>query len=188
MDSARPSGSGRRVALWFLVFTAFSSGCDLGTKAWAQHALGEPGSSISVVEPWLEFSLAYNRGTAFSVIPHLGQMRWLFALLAVGVVAMLFTIAMRRRPRIRELLALGLIAGGAIGNGYDRAFRLTPAGDTAVIDFIRVNITPTYSWPTFNVADAWLLIGVAWLLWMGLRRAPDEPAATATTAATAARS
>lgn len=197
MDSARPRRSGRTVALWFLVFTALSSGCDLSTKAWAENALVEPGASMSVVDPWLSFTLAYNRGTAFSVIPHLGEARWIFALLAVAVVAGLFAMAVRRRPRLLELGALGLIAGGALGNGYDRAFHLTPAGDTAVVDFISVKLTSTYTWPTFNIADAWIFIGVALLLWEGFRRDPKaddptmaepDPDATATTAASAARS
>lgn len=188
---AAPAWSARRVALWFLFVTTFAGGCDLSTKAWAEQTLGTPGSSMAVMEPWLHFTLAYNRGTAFSLIPSLGDARWVFALIAVVVVGLLFFMAVRRRPRASELLALGLIAGGALGNGWDRAFHVTPAGDTAVVDFIRVQVTSTYAWPTFNLADAWILIGVAWLLWQSLRRPPEEePAhdATATTAATAARS
>ena len=171
MPSARSPW--RRPALWFLLTTALASGCDLSTKSWAQHTLGVPGRSVSVLDPWLELSLAYNRGTAFSVIPRLGDAMWLLALLAVAVCGLMLWLAIRSERRI-ELLAMALVAGGALGNGYDRAFRLTPAGDTAVVDFIRVNLTSSYSWPTFNLADAWLAIGVALLLVAGLRRARDE--------------
>lgn len=165
----------RRPAVWFLGTAVLASGCDLSTKTWAQHALGRPGQATTVIDPWLELSLAYNRGTAFSVIPHLGDLRWLFALLAVVVVALLMALALRwRPPALAPVVALGIAAGGAIGNGWDRAFRTTPAGDTAVVDFIKVNLTSTYSWPTFNLADAWLVIGVAWLLWIGWRT-KDEP-------------
>ncbi len=179
--SINPAPAWRRPAVWFLVTTVLASGCDLSTKALAQQALGQPGTAITVADPWLELSLAYNRGTAFSVIPHLGDARWLFALLAVGVAVLLLGLALRWRPfAVAPMLALGLAAGGALGNGYDRAFRFTPAGDTAVIDFIKVNLTSTYSWPTFNVADAWLAIGVVWLLWIGWRTrgqaAAPEPA------------
>jgi signal peptidase II len=173
----------RRPAVWFLVTTVLASGCDLSTKTWAQQALGHPGESITVVKPWLELSLAYNRGTAFSFIPHLGEARWIFALLALVVVALLMAMALRWRPfAVAPILALGVAAGGALGNGWDRAFRTTPAGDTAVVDFIKVNLTSTYSWPTFNLADAWLLIGVAGILWIGWRtkdgpEAPAEPVA-----------
>ncbi len=172
-----------RPALWFLATVVLAGGCDLSTKSWAQQTLeATPGHTTSVVAPWLEFSLAYNRGTAFSVIPSLGEARWLFALLALVITIVLAVAAVRRRPfEVRPILALGIIAGGALGNGYDRAFRLTPAGDTAVVDFIRVNITETFSWPTFNIADAWIMIGVVWLLWIGWRTAePKEPAPAAT--------
>jgi signal peptidase II len=173
----------RRPAVWFLVTAVLASGCDLSTKTWAQEALGRPGGSTTVIEPWLELSLAYNRGTAFSVIPHLGDARWLFALLAIVVAALLMALALRWRPvAVAPVLALGLAAGGAIGNGWDRAFRVTPAGDTAVIDFIKVNLTSTYSWPTFNLADAWLVIGVAWMLWIGWRTRGEPEAAEPTAA------
>lgn len=98
------------------------------------------------------------------ILPHVGDARWVFALLSLAVAGLLMAMALRWRPfAVAPMLALGLAAGGALGNGYDRAFRLTPA----VIDVIKVNLTSTYSWPTFNVADAWLAIGVVWLLWLG---------------------
>ena len=172
------SGSWKRPALWFLATTVFAGGCDLSTKTWAERTLGAPGGTMSVFEPWLELSLVYNRGTAFSLIPHLGDTRWLFALLALAVCAVLFVMAIRRQPvRRLELLGLGITAGGALGNGYDRLFRITPAGDTGVVDFIRVNLTSSYSWPTFNVADAWIVIGVALLLIESWRRPEPDDAA-----------
>ena len=156
-------------------------GCDLSTKTWAQSVLSSrPGQSLTVVDPWVEFSLAYNRGTAFSLIPKLGAGTWVFALLALVACAVLFMMAIRRPlPRPAMVVALAVVAGGAIGNGWDRAFRVTPAGDTAVIDFVRVNLTSSYSWPTFNLADVWIVVGVAWFLWLGHRAARSGPDAQA---------
>ncbi len=170
-----------RPAVIFCLTATVMGGCDLSTKGWALQTLSSrPGQTLSVVEPWLEFSLAYNRGTAFSVIPRLGDAGWLFALLALAICVGLLVVAMRRRPvQPAFIVALGVVAGGAVGNGWDRAFRTTAAGDTAVIDFIRVNITPTYSWPTFNLADAWILLGVVWLFWLGHRAARSSPPAEA---------
>ncbi len=167
--------SWRRPLGWFLLSTVFAGGCDLSTKGWAEQALS--GGSMTVVEPWLEFSLAYNRGTAFSLVPDLEAARWIFAALALVVIVVLLGGAVRTRPfRLGPVLMLGVIAGGALGNGYDRAFRITPAGDTGVIDFIRINVTESYSWPTFNLADVWLLVGVlALLLWSWRRPSDDEP-------------
>lgn len=169
--------SPRACALWFLGTTVLAGGCDLSTKGWAERALLDaPGQTVSVVQPWLEFSLAYNRGTAFSVVSNLGDSRWLFAALALLVFGGLLVMAMRQQTqRPWPLWALGLTAGGAIGNGYDRAFRITPAGDTGVVDFIRLNLTSSYSWPTFNLADVWLLVGVAALLVWSWRARPDTP-------------
>lgn len=157
-----------------------ASGCDLSTKSWAEQALGVPGASRSVWEPWLELSLAYNRGTAFSVLPQLGDLRWLFVLLSIAICGLLLGVALSTHPiRRLELFALGLTAGGALGNGYDRAFRLAPTGETGVVDFIKVNLSATYSWPTFNIADVWLVIGPVLLLWAGWtrRRLPPRPTA-----------
>lgn len=136
---------------------------------------------MTVIEPWLEFSLAYNRGTAFSLIPDLDVARGLFALLSVVVFAILLVVAVRRRPfHWVPVVTMGVIAGGALGNGYDRVFRAAPGQDTGVVDFIRVNLTATYSWPTFNLADVWLLVGVGVLLlwsWRVGDRSPPEPSA-----------
>lgn len=158
--------SWRRPAGWFLLSTLLAGGCDLSTKGWAQQTLGpRPGGSMSVVDPWLEFSLAYNRGTAFSLIPDLDTLRVVFGALSVVVFVALLVTAVRRRPfHWVPVLTMGVIAGGALGNGYDRVFRATPAGEPAVVDFIRVNLTTAYSWPTFNLADVWLVVGVAVLL------------------------
>ena len=76
----------------------------------------------------------------------------------VSVVIALF-VTVLRKPELRfQALALGVIAGGAIGNGLDRVLR------HGVVDFIKVNYPWGGSWPTFNVADALVFVGVAMLL------------------------
>ena len=71
-----------------------------------------------------------------------------------------------------ELLAFGTIAGGALGNGIDRLVRLSPRGGTGVVDFIKINYPWGGSWPTFNVADVLVAVGVAVLLLRSFRRTP----------------
>lgn len=57
----------------FLLIVAAGSGCDLQTKSWAEHTLGDPpGMAMTLVEPYLDLTLAYNRGSAFSLIPDFG--------------------------------------------------------------------------------------------------------------------
>ncbi len=154
----------------FGLVAVVATALDLATKAWAESALSDlPGRSMSVISPWLEFSLSYNQGTAFSVIRDLGSMRWFFGVLSIVVLAVLCYMAARSRIKM-ELFALGILAGGAIGNGWDRVMRLAPQGGTGVVDFVKVNYPWGGSWPTFNVADAWLVVGVALLLIMAVRR------------------
>ena len=156
---------------WFGLTALAGGGCDLHSKAWAEGTLRElPGQSMAVVDPWLELSLAYNRGTAFSFVRDLGDARWFFGVLALAVVIILALAVLRSRGTRLEVLALGTIAGGAIGNGVDRLFRLAPGGETGVVDFIKINYPWGGSWPTFNVADVLIAVGVGALLWVSLRR------------------
>lgn len=164
-------------------------GCDLQTKAWAERTLVDlPGQSLAVVDPWLELSLAYNKGTAFSFVPDLGDARWIFGVIALAVVVVLVVGVVRSYKNRLEVLALGTIAGGAIGNGVDRLLRLTPHGETGVVDFIKINYPWGGSWPTFNVADVLIAVGVAALLLASFRRRADEPHADSAESAESAGS
>jgi signal peptidase II len=92
----------------------------------------------------LRIELTYNSGISFSRFAGAGSIVVvLVAAVAVGVaVALLFS-----PPRYRP--ALGVILGGAVGNLVDR---LRFHG--AVADFIGV-----YHWPSFNLADAAIVVG-----------------------------
>lgn len=165
---AAPDWTGPAMRLFWLIAAA-ATALDLLTKAWAVSALTAlPGQTRSVIAPWLELSLTYNQGTAFSLVRDLGTARWFFGILSVAVLGVLCWMAAHSRDRL-EVAALGMLAGGAIGNGWDRVMRLAPQGGTGVVDFVKVNFPWGGSWPTFNVADAWLVIGVAGLLLMMLK-------------------
>lgn len=164
------SGTRLRLTLAsFLVSVIAGTGCDLSTKAWAEGSLS--GGPQPVIEPWLGLKLAYNRGTAFSAIPNLGDHMWVFAALAFAIAVGILVFVVRRRPRPLESIALGSIVAGAIGNGFDRAFRDAPGGGTGVVDFIAVTLPGGMRWPTFNVADALLVVGVGLLVVIGIASA-----------------
>ena len=123
------------------------------TKWWAYEALVD--GDVDVV--WtLRLHLVFNTGSAFSLGSNLGP---LLGVLAVAVAAGLLWYGRFTADR-RTTLALGLVAGGALGNFGDRAFR---DGDGllggAVVDFIDLQW-----WPVFNVADAAITIGGALLV------------------------
>ena len=54
--------------------------------------------------------------------------------------------------------SLGLLLGGATGNLLDR-FR-----HGEVVDFLHVKLWNDYSWPDFNFADSFIVVGVALLI------------------------
>ncbi len=124
------------------------------SKNWARDTYGDsaPGEIIGT---WLRFTYRKNPGAAFSSFTGSGQ---LIGFVAIGV-ALFLVYLIGNASRRAELLALGLILGGALGNLSDRVFRGEGFLDGAVVDWI--------DWwfiPTFNIADASLNIGVAVLL------------------------
>lgn len=126
---------------------------DQVTKAWALEALA--GRVIVVIDDFLKFALVRNPGGAFSSFQNGGTF---IAVAAVGVVfVVLYMVG--GVPRRSDVVALGLILGGAVGNLVDRVVRGDGILDGEVIDWI--------DWwfiPTFNVADAAITIGVVMLL------------------------
>jgi signal peptidase II len=100
----------------------------------------------------LGLSLGYNSGSAFSLFTGWAPLLVVVALLVVGV---LLALALRAR-RASVAVALGLVLGGALGNVADRLFR---GHHGEVVDFI----TFTH-WPTFNVADACITVGILLLI------------------------
>jgi signal peptidase II len=126
---------------------------DQATKSWAVHRLSR--GPVHVV--WkLDLQLTYNSGAAFSF-----AQGWAPVLGAVAVIAVLVLLgAVRRVQSTAIAVALGLVAGGALGNLADRVLR---SNHGAVIDFIALHF-----WPTFNVADSCIVVGgiaAAVLLW-----------------------
>lgn len=160
-----------RRTVFVLVFL-LTAGFDQGTKEWA---LGLPvpadcavpadlvahtchGAPQSVIAGYWDWELAMNTGAAFSSLDVGDATQILLAVLAALAVGGIGIYAYRLRPDQRlERIALGLVAGGALGNLVDRVRH------GAVVDFIRWRIGE-HRWPIFNVADAALLAGVALML------------------------
>lgn len=130
---------------------------DLWTKAWIKTKLFL-GMSYALL-PVLNFTLAYNRGAAFSFLNGAGGwQQWMFSLLAIvvsaGLVAWLYR--MKRKNNLQAACA-ALIIGGAIGNVISRLYY------GYVVDFIDFHIG-NWHWPAFNIADSAIFIGVFLLI------------------------
>lgn len=114
------------------------------------------GQRVEVLGP-LELTLAHNSGVAFGLAGGAGVGLVLVTLVALAVVAYLFA----RNPTRRGMwIAVGLVAGGALGNLVDRIRA------DHVTDFIHVG-----SWPAFNLADVAISAGVILLVLLYLRDA-----------------
>lgn len=136
---------------------------DQASKHWMERLL-EPGETLALA-PFLALQLAYNRGAAFSVLHDAGGWQRPF-LLTVTLMVMTWLAWWTHRLEPAERVfawPLGLVLGGAAGNLLDRA------AHGAVVDFVVLH-WGRWAWPTFNLADAAITIGVAALLWLGLLR------------------
>jgi signal peptidase II len=101
-----------------------------------------------------------NSGAAFSFLADAGGwQRWAFIALATGVSAFigLWLWRLRTQPQLVLSAGLALVLGGAIGNLIDR-IRMG-----YVTDFIQVWIG-SWPFPSFNVADAAISVGAAFLI------------------------
>jgi signal peptidase II len=96
----------------------------------------------------LRIDLTYNSGISFSRFAGAGPV----VVVLVAAVAVGVSVALVLSPP-RYRLALGIILGGAVGNLIDRL-----RFDGAVVDFVGF-----YSWPSFNLADAAIVVGTVLL-------------------------
>jgi signal peptidase II len=184
--------------VFFGVVAAVSLLADVGTKAWAEIALGSrpfSDSGVMLVDHHLTLVLAYNRGGAWGLLQDASeQVRTPFFLL-VSVLAIGFIVSLYRRLASGQTAlkwGLPLVLGGALGNLQDRIVR------GSVVDFIDYRAdwvrsmnalirriasewTITDHWPTFNVADIVICIGVGLMaidMFTAKRQAPQpEPEA-----------
>jgi signal peptidase II len=123
------------------------------SKNWARDNL--QGVTRHIIGDWLRLNYAENPGAAFSSFTDAGQIIGVIAIVVTAVLVFMINNT-DKRP---ELIALGLILGGALGNLTDRVFRGSGVLDGNVVDWI--------DWwfvPTFNIADAALNVGVILLL------------------------
>lgn len=120
----------------------------------------ELGESLPLIKNVLHFTYILNEGAAFGM---LADHRWVFLILSTVSVLGITAYLVLRSKKIGTLwgIALGMIAGGGIGNMIDRVWNGEVFGSGAVIDFIDFCAFPElWSW-IFNVADAAVCVGAA---------------------------
>lgn len=152
-----------------LIMALVALGLDQATKLWvAAH----PGL-FKALCPHVNLIYVLNRGVTFGFLG--GGKVWQIMLIGAGTFAVgaWLILQFKRATRLFPALCLGAILGGAVGNLLDRLLR------GAVIDFIDFYVArlrlPFYSasdwhWPTFNVADVFIVLGVIGLFCSSWRR------------------
>lgn len=153
-----PNATGRFGRLGWLVLSVLVLVIDQVSKAHFEGAL-QMFQQIVVIPDYFSWTLAYNTGAAFSFLADGGGwQRWLFAVIAVVVSAVL-VVWLKRLGRDDTWLAiaLALVLGGALGNLYDRI----ALGH--VIDFILVHWQNRWYFPAFNFADSAITVGAIML-------------------------
>jgi signal peptidase II len=161
--------------IFLAVVSIASLASDIVTKLWAEKKLeGYPGY-VNLIDNHLMLVLAKNKGGAWGLLQGQSEnvRRPFFLLVSVAAIAFIVTLYRRLQPRQHALKwGLPLVLGGALGNVFDRIRY------GFVIDFIDYradwikklneliqkhypNHIVTDHWPTFNVADIAICIGVA---------------------------
>jgi signal peptidase II len=139
------------------------------TKAVALASL-EPGRPVRAIDGVVYWTLQRNPGAAFGLFQRIPV---LFTILAIGISIVIARASARVRSGLHAT-ALGLVLGGALGNLVDRLVREPGPFRGHVIDFIDFRF-----WPTFNVADAAIVVGAALLFIWSLRSERAQRAAAA---------
>lgn len=168
---------------------ATSFGEQLGVYLKARNLDGDPPEAghpdlrklpVTVVNHFWSFKYVENPGAAWGMFSR--QAPWfrvpffhIVSIIAIGFMSMYI----RRLEASQKLLlvALSLVLGGAVGNYVDRLIR------SYVIDFVDWHWfeNPALHWPTFNVADSAICVGVVLMIGETLftkKKPLPQPAAT----------
>lgn len=169
---------------------------DLGTKAWAFASLGKspvvirredvlraadlttliprPPPVVVVIPQVLELTLVLNPGAVFGI--GAGR-RWffvVFTVIAVAFVLWAFATQTRARDWLTHTCA-GLLVAGGLGNLYDRLVFACVRDFLHPLPHATIPFTSRPLWPyVSNVADAFLIVGIAGLLLFSWVRSPTE--------------
>jgi signal peptidase II len=147
----------------FIIVSAIGLFLDWFTKYIAATKL-TPYRAVSVLGEVLQFQLTFNRGFLFGFDPRQYfpgfPVTVTFIIFSILAMTLLIVYYINIDPKAQlPYWAISIIMPGALGNLFDRIIR----PGQGVVDFIKfdINIPPFDPWPIFNMADAYITIGVA---------------------------
>lgn len=148
-------------AVLFIIFTAALVALDRWSKYWVlAHDGLQNGESIEIIPGFFYFTYTFNKGAAWSF---LADKSWgIYVLTGISAIAaVLFLIFLIKRSGWPFLMpfSLSLILAGTVGNLIDRFFL------QGVVDFLDFHFGSRH-FPTFNVADSLIVVGIILLIIM----------------------
>ncbi len=158
-------------------------GIDLWSKHWVHNHLQD--RDIEVISGFFKLSLVHNHGIAFGLFDH-GSSHPIKSLILISVaiiaLAAVISYAIKTPPgAVGSHVGLGFLLGGILGNLIDRILQ------SYVVDFLEFNLY-FFKFPTFNLADAGITIGIGLLMLETLRErhtpTKEEPRQTPAAAET----
>ncbi|KAA3644057.1 MAG: signal peptidase II [Chloroflexi bacterium] len=151
-----------RVRLCFSLMLLLVLLIDGISKAWAEQTLVlyQP---IPIIGQFLQLTLNYNTGIAFGLFANRGSWPIIFTgFVILGLVIWLLQLLRRGEFPVQTASPIGLFVGGAVANFVDRL------PDGRVTDFLDVSVG-AIRWPTFNLADSFIVLGVTVLMLMTMK-------------------
>ena len=142
---------------------------DQVTKALVVSSLAV-GQKAQLLGDLVQIWHAQNRGAAFSLFQGGTIVFLVVSVLSIGMVAYFYRSLRDRSPWLH--MVLGIVLGGTLGNFTDRLRQ------GYVTDWLSIGIGDT-RWPTFNVADSSVVVGIGILVLYLFLSSPDRREATA---------
>lgn len=156
---------------------------DQVTKVWVRNNLEERADRIVVIDDFFNIIHAENPGAAFGFLNDSPYRMWVFAAFTVVALIVLFRMFLELPDDDRfQNIALGMIVSGAVGNAIDRLLyqSVTDMIDMYVVHdslgpWLRERFGTTH-WPTYNIADVAIVVGLIMFLVhaLFLEKDPDE--------------
>jgi signal peptidase II len=146
---------------------------DQASKFWLVRVFDIARRGTVKLTPFFDLVLAWNQGISFGWFQNDGPAAQIILMAVKAVAVVVLAVWMARSSTLVATVALGLIIGGAIGNGIDRL------AYGAVVDFALFHVQigeNTFNWYVFNLADVAIVAGVAALLYESLWGIPAAKA------------
>lgn len=121
------------------------------------HTRFQLSESMPIIDGFFSFTYVRNPGGAFGMFRNSGETFRMIVFIVLPILALFLIFHMVskvKKDHWPAILALSFILGGAIGNIIDRIYF------GFVVDFIDFHLPSGLAFPTFNLADSAVVLGV----------------------------